>query len=355
MLMSAMAARAPRASVGPRAHQIVEDWQTSQQMEQTERRARQNSFARKTSDTVTKDEIAIAFAKYSQFMDRSSTARYPSIREVLSNTSMRESFQLFLEKEYASENLLFWNEVEKFKGLAHSGALPKEIRAKAMEIYSVYIALNSDKQVNLSFATMDALSTLLNQTPPADTPPVEIKAELFNDAQNEIVKLLQEHSLTRWLWATNWRDLWLYDQETSETGHKAPSIELTKCHTTFCKLFQQYLQALGQSRLQNFLQETSDFSTHTPTEQQEMALALYARYIEDAADERIVFPSDIRAELVRTIRGSLTLPPYTFDRARDWVSKQEQKYHQLWLLTREWKKLVTSGNLDHSIPLYCLA
>ena len=43
-----------------------------------------------------------------------------SLEELLADATGRHEFQMFLEKEYSSENLHFWNAVEELKGLPHS-------------------------------------------------------------------------------------------------------------------------------------------------------------------------------------------------------------------------------------------
>ena len=64
---------------------------------------------------------------------------------------------------------------------------------------------------------------------------------------------------------------------------------------------------------------------------------IIGKYTSDKFEIRITFPSSLSQELKDTTDIAVVM------KARDWCQKQVTRYHQLWVLTKEWKQLVNPG------------
>jgi len=112
--------------------------------------------------------------------------------------SRPEGIKFFLEylnTEFSSENLIFWLEVEHYKGLLLSDAYG--IKEQASQIYQKFIDRISPCALNLPFAitenTTNAVQQLLSPT-------TELKPEvftIFDQAQDEIYRLMASDSFPR--------------------------------------------------------------------------------------------------------------------------------------------------------------
>jgi len=96
------------------------------------------------------------------------------LEEVLGTTPGYNAFFSFLSKEWSTENLLFWKEVNEFKANEN----PEKRKEKAIEIYEKYVRENGMYQVNLS--SINRSKTQANVRSQDDS------TTIFDDAQEEI-------------------------------------------------------------------------------------------------------------------------------------------------------------------------
>ncbi|KAG9351057.1 hypothetical protein JZ751_024947 [Albula glossodonta] len=103
----------------------------------------------------------------------------------LRQASAMRAFAAFLKSEFSQENIEFWMACEKYKKTAS----PKEVAAKAMEIYDQYVAAGSPNEVNLDSATREETKRNL-ETPSLSS---------FDEAQRKIFLLMEKDSYKRFL------------------------------------------------------------------------------------------------------------------------------------------------------------
>ncbi|XP_078489784.1 uncharacterized protein LOC100178431 [Ciona intestinalis] len=105
----------------------------------------------------------------------------PKLSDVLREPELGMIFRSFLKSEFSEENYDFWVEVEKYK---------RSLSAKmADNIYSSFIAPDSLREVNISAHTRN--ETIRNLATPDGT--------IFNLAQNEIFRLMEKDSFSRFM------------------------------------------------------------------------------------------------------------------------------------------------------------
>ena len=149
-----------------------------------------------------------------------------TIVKILSHRESYQSFYTFLQGEYAVENLHFFTEVQNFVQLARELLLSKVpnlleiLRNRAIEIYQIHIARGAQLEVNLpqSMVKVIAKQLQLEQSAsalslqssihvPAVTLDYETLVHIYDDAQNEIVKLLSSGSYQRFLKSDIYQEL----------------------------------------------------------------------------------------------------------------------------------------------------
>ncbi|KAI1892139.1 hypothetical protein AGOR_G00150900 [Albula goreensis] len=108
-----------------------------------------------------------------------------SLEHLLNNDVGLTAFAAFLKSEFSQENIEFWMACEKYKKTAS----PKEVAAKAMEIYDQYVAAESPNEVNLDSATREETKRNL-ETPSLSS---------FDEAQRKIFLLMEKDSYKRFL------------------------------------------------------------------------------------------------------------------------------------------------------------
>lgn len=98
----------------------------------------------------------------------------------------RNSFKNFLSKEFADENLLFVEAVEKF-----DQASPDDRFEMGYKIFDNFVKAGSDKEVNIEAATRKKII--------ADIQASKIQKFMFKDASKEVLDTLRDDNLIRYM------------------------------------------------------------------------------------------------------------------------------------------------------------
>jgi len=114
-----------------------------------------------------------------------------SLDLVLENPIGYKDFCGFLAKEWSTENLLFWKQVNEYKLLAD----PEERTKKAQEIIETFIRDNAIYEVNLPDTIRTRIRKDIEQVVESGHAPVE----MFDAAQTEIFSLMSNDSFHRFL------------------------------------------------------------------------------------------------------------------------------------------------------------
>jgi len=131
-------------------------------------------------------------------IDRMSLAAPSRVMGLMDMITRLEGYQLFLsylETEFSSENLLFWDEVEKLK-ICASGDSKEVLLQTISSIFSKFCAENALLQVNLSHRIRETLQhTIFSET--LSSLPIENLHHVFNEAQQNIYDLMNNDSFPR--------------------------------------------------------------------------------------------------------------------------------------------------------------
>ncbi|MBN3302280.1 RGS4 protein, partial [Amia calva] len=103
------------------------------------------------------------------------------------------AFTTFLKSEFSEENIEFWASCEEYKRTMSQ----TKRAAKAKKIYEQYVAVESEKEVNLDSSTRE--ETKRNLEDPT--------ASSFDEAQRKIFLLMEKDSYRRFLKSKTYRDL----------------------------------------------------------------------------------------------------------------------------------------------------
>jgi len=149
-----------------------------------------------------------------------------SLREIINHPDLVKEFAHYLESEFSSENLLFWNEVANYKKNyffekqeADEGEGKKEetnksyteIWSEIERIFLTYIKEGAPYQVNLPFAMSQQVEFYINQKTGENLSPQQSSidgkdkeieyflspSQVLNEAQDEIYRLLASDPLQR--------------------------------------------------------------------------------------------------------------------------------------------------------------
>jgi len=113
----------------------------------------------------------------------------------------QEEFRLplftYMEKEYSHENLDFWQRVDKFKRRYNSilEVRAPELLKEAMEIYSLFIAKDSQHSINIPGNDGESLRKIFNDT---FSFPQGINQWVFDSAYESILKLMYSDVFSRY-------------------------------------------------------------------------------------------------------------------------------------------------------------
>jgi len=103
---------------------------------------------------------------------------------------------VYMEKEYSIENLDFWQRVDKFKRRYNSALEVRapELLKEAMEIYTRFIAENSEHSINLSSEGV-CLRKIFSDT---FSFPQGINQWVFDTAYESILRLMYSDTFSRY-------------------------------------------------------------------------------------------------------------------------------------------------------------
>ena len=110
------------------------------------------------------------------------------LENLIRDTDGRELFLQFLEEEYSEENLLFWTEVESLRNLV---ADPDEYMRKTRCIYSNYVKINSNDEINIAGHTRRKIDESIKD--------LIFSENIFDEAQEEVYKMMNIQSYPRFL------------------------------------------------------------------------------------------------------------------------------------------------------------
>ncbi|KAJ8274488.1 hypothetical protein COCON_G00091130 [Conger conger] len=108
-----------------------------------------------------------------------------SLDMLINDEAGLKAFSHFLKSEFSQENIEFWTECEEYRRMTSK----KNLSDKAKEIYSVYVDVESPKQVNLDSATREKTGKNM----------ADVSLSCFEDAQRMIFLLMEKDSYKRFL------------------------------------------------------------------------------------------------------------------------------------------------------------
>uniref|UniRef100_A0A5K3FLU3 RGS domain-containing protein n=1 Tax=Mesocestoides corti TaxID=53468 RepID=A0A5K3FLU3_MESCO len=164
-----------------------------------------------------------------------------SFHELLKDPFGRARFQRWLEKEFAAENLMFWQECQDLKS-----APLRELPSRIQFIYSQYLSLTAPEPVNVDSKVREAvfrrLGLLLNQEEAAmsqgDPATAAITGEnslpakvvgagashidryCFEEAEEQIFQLMKSDSYCRFLRSDIYRELFASTRKKQSKKHR---------------------------------------------------------------------------------------------------------------------------------------
>ncbi len=125
---------------------------------------------------------------------------------LLSSSSGKDAFTEHCAKEFSVENIRFWNVVNDFHKAVDMLAATRangqntndtaDIQAFAEDIFNTYVKVGSELQINISSDQFKAIETKINEQQTADR-------SLFDNAQDEIFRVMSRHSYPRFLATRN--------------------------------------------------------------------------------------------------------------------------------------------------------
>jgi hypothetical protein len=118
------------------------------------------------------------------------------LREVLEDDSLRVSFERFLLREFSIEPILFWKTIRKYRlKFSKDHMNNEEIRYYAKLIYEEFCKPESDFWINISEQCRENIEKALNTA----NPKIDEMISLFDEAEKQILDLLSNDTLARFL------------------------------------------------------------------------------------------------------------------------------------------------------------
>ena len=108
------------------------------------------------------------------------------LEKIRDDTQGRNSFKGFLAKEFADENLLFVEAVEKFDETSQDDRFDL-----GYKIYEQFVKAGSDKEVNIDAHTRKRVVAAIQKN--------EIKKFMFKEAKREVLETLRDDNLIRYM------------------------------------------------------------------------------------------------------------------------------------------------------------
>lgn len=124
------------------------------------------------------------------------------LKYCLQNDEFLESFRWYLKRTYCTENLLFYVEASDY-ATGYDTRSAEENRAMATKIFTTFIRVGSDLEVNIDDTTREAITALFGGK--ADE---VLAAELFEQATKEIYTLMETDSFSKWKRTKEYSYVW---------------------------------------------------------------------------------------------------------------------------------------------------
>lgn len=117
------------------------------------------------------------------------------MQSILEHPQGAAYFQRFLAQEFSEECLLFCQDVTQYRKKSHE-LQPLDQQALAQELYHRYISDDSDTQVNLKSTVRDKIEKHVVVKKKKNNHEMPL-ADVFEDAENEILHLMEKDKFTR--------------------------------------------------------------------------------------------------------------------------------------------------------------
>lgn len=156
------------------------------------------------------------------------------MREILKDNVLCWFFKAFLNKQYCSEILSCWLEIEGFRYLESS----VEVGNKATYIFQQYIAAESPRQVNVNESLRDKVQEELSRP----------KKSMFDEVQAEAFNLMVTDSYTKFIGSAFYAAY--LENETIPTVPRSVSAELLDRYLVRCKLPSNYRTAEPEGKIE---------------------------------------------------------------------------------------------------------
>ncbi|KAJ6228205.1 ankyrin repeat family protein [Anaeramoeba flamelloides] len=105
-----------------------------------------------------------------------------SFEEIINSKKILDYFYIFLQKEYAEENLMFYSVVKSFKQIDSQSKEFIQITAK--KIFDNYISVNAELQINIDYNVRNGITQKIDKIDSIDQ-------ELFDSAMIQILEMLK--------------------------------------------------------------------------------------------------------------------------------------------------------------------
>lgn len=117
-----------------------------------------------------------------------------SLDLLLKDPSGVKLFRAYLKKEFAEDNLKFWEEVSKFNKLKPTD---KSLKKKAEEIFNMFIKDGAEQEINLPGAIRRTIIIDFNNN--------NVRVNTFDVAQKSVFHLMENDSFRRFVKADEWK------------------------------------------------------------------------------------------------------------------------------------------------------
>lgn len=125
------------------------------------------------------------------------------LKHLLAHSLGLSTFRNYLKRNLAEENIDFWSAIEDFKKDIELQSMSK----RANEIYNTYCCEGASRQVNLPCSIRTRVENALKNAEKSDEQK-PLDQSLFNDAQNEIYKLLVRDNFVRFRQSPDFKEIY---------------------------------------------------------------------------------------------------------------------------------------------------
>ena len=134
------------------------------------------------------------FHRYKVLKSEPSTDPATQIDAIISHPLLRSDFELFCQKTWSVENLLFYLSVRRYKTLP-----PEQLLDEARKMHADYIAEGSILQINLVMGDREAINERVMEE--------KADASLFKEAEQHVIHLLRFSIIPLWTSSAGYKDL----------------------------------------------------------------------------------------------------------------------------------------------------